>query len=91
MRIVVSPVARDDIREAHAYYAERDTAVAGRLVRAIHDAIDGLTIYPLLGRAGIVPGTRERILTRFPYKIVYELRADIIEIHRVLHMARQLP
>jgi toxin ParE1/3/4 len=91
MNVIVSPAARDDIREAYNYFTERDSAIAGRLVRAISDAIDGLTVYPLLGRAGVVPGTRERILTRFPYKIVYEINANTIEIYRVLHMARQWP
>jgi len=43
----------------------------------------------LIGRQGVKPGTRERILTRYPYKVVYEIRDDVIEIDRVLHAARQ--
>ncbi len=83
MDIIVSPLARDDILAAYTFHAERNPDAAGRVVRAIRDAIFGLAQFPLIGRAGVVPGTRERILTRYPYKIVYEINGDIIEIARV--------
>lgn len=91
MEIVVSPAARDDIQAAYNYYAERNPDLDGRVVRSLHDAMQGLAQFPLLGRAGVVPGTRERILTRYPYKIVYEVHGDTIEIDRVLHTAQQWP
>ena len=89
MEIVVSPAARDDIHAAYSYYAERDPDTAGRIVRVIHDAILGLAQFPLLGRLGVVPGTRERILTRYHYKIVYEIRGETIEVDRVLHTSQR--
>jgi toxin ParE1/3/4 len=91
VEIIVSPAARDDIHAAYIYYAERNPDVAGRIVRSIHDAIIGLAQFPVMGREGIVPGTRERILTRYPYKIVYEIHGDTIEVDRVLHMAQKWP
>ena len=91
MDIIVSPAARDDILVAYAFHADRNPDTAGRVVRAIRDAMVGLAQFPLLGRAGVVPGTRERILTRYPYKIVYEINGDIIESDRVLHTAQQWP
>jgi plasmid stabilization system protein ParE len=91
VQIIVSPAARDDIHAAYIYYAGRNPDVAGRIVRSIHDAIAGLAQFPLMGREGVVPGTRERILTRFAYKIVYEILGDTIEVDRVLHMAQRWP
>lgn len=44
-----------------------------------------------MGRAGVVPGTRERILTRYPNKIVYEINGDTVEVDRVLHTSQQSP
>lgn len=88
MEIIVSPAARDDIRAAYSYYAERNPDAAGRIVRVITDAIAGLAQFPLLGREGVKPGTRERIISRYPYKIVYEIHGDVIEIDRVLHAAQ---
>jgi plasmid stabilization system protein ParE len=89
MEVIVSPVAREDIRDIYAYYAERNPDAAGRVVKAVLDAINGLARFPLIGRQGVKPGTRERILTRYPYKVVYEIRDEIVEVDRVLHVARQ--
>jgi plasmid stabilization system protein ParE len=89
MEVIVSPVALEDIRDIYAYYAERNPDAAGRVVKAVLDAINGLARFPLIGRQGVKPGTRERILTRYPYKVVYEIRDEIVEVDRVLHVARQ--
>jgi toxin ParE1/3/4 len=89
--IIVSPAARDDIHAAYNYYAKRNPDVAGRVVRTIRDAILGLVQFPLMGRPGVVPGTRERVLSRYPLKIIYEVRGETIEIDRVLHTAQQWP
>jgi toxin ParE1/3/4 len=89
MEIIVSPAAREDIRDIYAYYAERNPDAAGRVVKAVLDAIYGLARFPLIGRQGVKPGTRERILTRYPYKVVYEIREEVVEIDRVLHSARK--
>jgi toxin ParE1/3/4 len=89
MEMIVSPAAREDIRDIYAYYAERNPDAAGRVVKVVIDAGHGLARFPLIGRQGVKPGTRERILTRYPYKAVYEIRDDVIEIDRVLRVARQ--
>lgn len=91
MDVIVSPAARDDIRAIYAYYAERNPDAAGRVTKTIMDAIHGLAQFPLMGREGVKPGTRERILTRYPYKVVYEIRGDTVEVDRVLHAAQQWP
>ena len=91
MEVIVSPAAREDIRSVYAYYADRNPDAAGRVVRTIIDVINGLAQFPLMGREGVKPGTRERILTRYPYKVVYEIRGEVIEIDRVLHAAQQWP
>lgn len=91
MAVIVSPAARHDIRAAYTYYAERNPNAAGRVVRSIRNAIDGLARFPLMGREGVVPGTRERILTRYPYKTIYEVNGDTIEVDRVLHTSQQWP
>lgn len=88
MEIIVSPAAGDDIRAVYSYYAERNPDISGRIVRVITDAIAGLAQFPLMGREGVKPGTRERIITRYPYKIIYEIKGDVIEIDRVLHTAQ---
>jgi toxin ParE1/3/4 len=44
-----------------------------------------------MGRIGRVPGTRELIVGGTPWIIVYRVRADAVEIIRVLHGAQKWP
>ena len=44
-----------------------------------------------MGRHGAVPGTRERIVTRYPYRVVYQIADDPIEVLRVIRTAQQWP
>lgn len=83
--------AEEDITAIYAYYAERGPDLAGRVSRAIIGAIDGIVDFPLLGREGKVSGTRERIMTRYPYRIVYRLVGEQIFIVRVPHQQQDWP
>jgi addiction module RelE/StbE family toxin len=83
--------AEEDIAAIYAYYAERAPDLAGRVSRAIIGAIDGLVDFPLMGREGKVPNTRERIMTRYPYRIVYRVVDEQVFILRVLHQRQNWP
>lgn len=85
------PAAQDDLRAAYAYYAERDPAAPDRVIGVILHAANGLAQFPLLGRAGAVPGTRERIVSRYPYRIVYHIVNETIEVLRIIHTAQPWP
>jgi len=39
----------------------------------------------------VVSDTRERIVTRYPYRIVYHVVDDAVEALRLIHIARQWP
>ena len=46
---------------------------------------------PSMGRPGRIAGTRELVVTRFPYILPYRVRGSTIEILRVFHTARKWP
>lgn len=73
------------------YIAERNPRAAARLEQWIVDATDQLRDHPLLGRVGRVRGTRELVVARTPYIVVYEIDGDTILIVRVLHSAQRWP
>lgn len=50
-----------------------------------------LSTFPLSGRAGALATTRELVVPRFPYIIVYRLSVDCIEIIGMFHAAQDLP
>ena len=46
--------------------------------------------HPLLGRAGLVPGTRE-LIPHESYRLVYEVEGDTVWILALVHTARMWP
>jgi toxin ParE1/3/4 len=60
-------------------------------VQRIRAAVDQLAEYPSMGRVGRVPLTRELIIGGTPWIIVYRVRAEMVEIIRVLHGAQSWP
>jgi toxin ParE1/3/4 len=61
---------------------------------AIRQAADRLlTGYPKIGRKGRVTGTRELVIARTPFVVIYRVRSKArrIQILRVLHGAQQWP
>lgn len=71
-----------------AYYAEAVSPHVAEIAQAfILNAIANLATRPVLHRPG-KHGTRECVLRRFPYTIVYRASGNAIRIVRVLHQAR---
>ena len=78
--------ARRDIEAIEAYYLEEASeAVADRAVDAILTQAEKIAALDLKFRPGIRAGTRECVMTRFPYTLVYLSRAREVKIVRVLH------
>jgi toxin ParE1/3/4 len=76
----------------HASYIAKDNpGAARRAVERVRAAVGRLPQYPNMGRSGRIPGTRELIVGGTPWIIVYRVRADAVEIIRVLHGAQRWP
>jgi len=73
------------------YIAKNDPIAARNAVQRIQTAVDQLAEHPSMGRIGRVPLTRELIVGGTPWIIVYRVRADVVEIIRVLHGAQSWP
>ena len=78
--------------DQHANYIAKDNPIAARnAVERIRAAVDQLAEYPSMGRIGRVPLTRELIVGGTPWIIVYRVRAEVVEIIRMLHAAKAWP
>ncbi len=92
MKIFWSVVAVEDREAVFDYLAERNPEAAIRIDTEIERAVELLAEHPLAGRPGRVAGTRELVLSKAPYVIVYFFVVDnTINVLRVLHTARQWP
>jgi len=92
MRLRWTPPARDHLSEIHDYIAKNNPAAARRVVGQVRKDADLLRDNPGMGRLGRVEGTREVVVSRFPYIIVYRAAApDQVYIAAVIHSSRLWP
>jgi toxin ParE1/3/4 len=83
--------AAADLDAIADYLFEQTPAHARRIVLEIYNASEILTSFPLRGRLGRKPGTRELVLPSLPYILIYAVSDNLIHIVRILHGAQAWP
>ena len=90
MKIRWSPRARQDRLEITVFLEEQSRFAADDLDDRIDSSLDSLAHFPRLGRLGKVEGTRELLVQRTPYILIYSF-SDKIMVLRLIHAAQQWP
>lgn len=91
MRLIWGRAAARDL-EKIAFYIAQDSEQAAHLVEdRIRKAAKLLLLIPDAGRPGRVAGTRELVVLRTHYILVYRRDSDRIRILRVYRGARRWP
>ena len=80
-----------NIAAAEEYVAADNPDAAQKVVTAIYNTAEELESFPELGKPGRVPGTRELPISKYPYTLVYRVRASRVVVYAVLHQARKYP
>jgi addiction module RelE/StbE family toxin len=83
--------AANDLEHITEYLLEHAPERAAGLVWEIYHAPAELLKFPLRGRPGKKEGTRELVLSRLPYIVVYRINRDMIQLVRILHGAQKWP
>ncbi len=91
MRVRWDPKAVDRLEAAGDYIARDSLDAAASVTTRILDAADGLAAHPLLGRQGRVTSTRELVVPRTSYILVYRVRSQVVEVLTLQHAAQQWP
>jgi toxin ParE1/3/4 len=81
----------DDLERLAAYIGEESEQNSLLVEFRIHESAKLLSLIPGAGRPGRVNGTRELVVLRTPYILVYRLKAGTIRVLRVYHGARRWP
>ncbi len=91
-RLIWSPRAQEDLEAIRDHIARDSIAYADLVLMRLLMAPERLVQFPESGRMvpefGL-PNLREIILS--PFRIVYRLRGDVVEVVTVFHAARVLP
>lgn len=86
--VEIASAAEGDIRDAFLWYGERNTLVADAFRAETFAAIEQVGKTPL-GKAADDEGNRRRVLHRFPYSVVYEVKGSTVTILAVAHHRRK--
>jgi toxin ParE1/3/4 len=91
MKIVWTPRAQRNLRDAARYLTQFNPIAALSIVRLIRAAPQQLQQHPASGRSGRTDGTRELMVIDTSYILPYRIHRDAVEILAVLHTSRQWP
>ena len=91
MRVVWTKAADSNLQAIHDYIAQTSADYARRTVERITDRSRQIGAFPMSGRT--VPEFQVgqlREVFEHPYRIIYRIRPDRIDIIAVVHMSRNL-
>ncbi|MGD9889110.1 MAG: type II toxin-antitoxin system RelE/ParE family toxin [Halothiobacillaceae bacterium] len=91
MTLVWSLAAQQQRFEQLDYIAQKHPLAAIRLDEEIEKQVDYLLAQPQMGRPGRISTTRELVIQRTPFILVYRINQERIEILRLLHGAQIWP
>jgi toxin ParE1/3/4 len=92
IRLVWALPALEDVQEIRSYIARDSPRYARVVAERLVAAVDRLRTHPLSGR--VVPEVGQSTLREVvepPYRIVYRVRAELLEVVAVVHSARPFP
>ena len=91
MKIRWSPTAVSDLSSIRKYIAQDNPRAARKVSNRVKESINRLIDFPLSGRAGRVPETRELVIPGTPYIAAYTIQSDEVTIAAVLHGKKNWP
>ncbi|MDL2285374.1 type II toxin-antitoxin system RelE/ParE family toxin [Desulfovibrio sp. OttesenSCG-928-F07] len=89
--VVWLKLALQDMHNIATYIASTDPEAATQVVQSIWDNAQSLSFFPDRAVRGRVPGTRELMHASLPYFIAFRVKANTVQILRVIHTSRNYP
>jgi toxin ParE1/3/4 len=91
MKLRWTPRAVADLEEISDYLAAASPQAWEHLLQRVERLTETILDFPLMGKAGLVPGTREFVLSGTPYILVFQLKDDSVVIVSVRDGRMRLP
>lgn len=85
------PLASTNRFEQLDHIAQDNPLAAISQDEQIEHQVDMLMQHPQMGRPGRKKGTRELVISRTPFVVVYRVKGTRIEVIRLLHSSQQYP
>lgn len=71
------------------HIAAENPVAADRVINSVFSVIDSLVDHPLMGQPGRRANTRELVLPKYPYTVIYRVTVSKIIIAAVLHQRQK--
>jgi len=91
MKLRWTPRAVADLEEISDYLMAASPQTWEQLLQRIEQLTDALLDFPLMGKRGRVPGTREFMLAGTSYILVFQVKEDAVVIVSVRDGRMRLP
>ena len=88
MKVYWTRTATRELELAYEYIDKDSPEAAEWQIDRIEAAIRRISVFPMMGRTGLRAGTREFVVPRTPYIVIYRVREERVEILAVLHGAQ---
>jgi addiction module RelE/StbE family toxin len=89
MKVRYTDRAKRDLADISDYLRSRSASGVNAVISTIEDRIIRLSDLPWIGPITDEPGTRELSITRYPYKIYYQVEDDYVWIVHIRHTSRR--
>ncbi len=86
-RLGFHPAAEAELNEASDFYDLQSPGLGDGFVDDVEHALEQIRAFP--EAAPVSGGYRRRLLSRFPYALVYSVREDEIRVMAVAHLRRR--
>lgn len=81
------PNADKEFREAARYYETKCPGLGFTFITAVHKAISWIMENPIAATP-VGSGVRSKVVSRFPYSVLYSVEGDMLVIIAVAHQKR---
>ncbi len=79
LKLEIHPEVALELERSYEYYASRSFVAADAFLKEIDAALEGILENPLLWPK-YLERHRRRVLSRFPFSIVYRVLDDVVEV-----------
>ncbi|KAA3614766.1 MAG: type II toxin-antitoxin system RelE/ParE family toxin [Calditrichaeota bacterium] len=86
-KLIISPEAEQDIKEAFYWYEENRKGLGHDFLLQVNGGLKFIERSPKVFKEEY-KGTRKHVIKRFPYKIIYIVQDNLINILAVIHGSR---
>jgi plasmid stabilization system protein ParE len=86
-RVVLRPVAEDEVRDAYDWYEARREGLGGEFLACVDEALERIARMPQ-APSPVHRDVRRVLLRRFPHGVFYVVEADVVVVLAVFHQRR---